>query len=107
MRRGAKFEELAVKHLESLGYRIVRKNYHCGFGEIDIVALDGDSLVFVEVKGGKGAELGDPVERVTPVKLRRMTQCLEKFLQEHPAEDYRVELVVVRGTQVEHIKDLI
>lgn len=104
MRKGVEFEELAVKYLESLGYKVIGRNFHCRRGEIDIIALDGKTLVFVEVKGGKSKDFGDPAERVSRRKLERMLACIEYYLSMHPTEDYRIDVVVVRGRAVEHIK---
>ncbi|MCS7307915.1 MAG: YraN family protein [Aquificaceae bacterium] len=107
MRKGAEFEELAVKYLQDLGYKILHRNYHCRFGEIDIIALDGNVLVFVEVKGGRSKEYGDPAERIDERKMRRILLCVEDFLQKHPAEAYRIEVVLVRSKRVEHIREVL
>ncbi|MEJ5338674.1 MAG: YraN family protein [Aquificaceae bacterium] len=104
MRKGAEFEELAVKYLEGLGYRILYRNYHCRTGEIDIIALDDKVVVFVEVKGGKTEGLGDPVERMDRKKMERLLRCVEYYLHRHPAEDYRLDLVIIRGNNIEHIR---
>ncbi|MEN3029049.1 MAG: YraN family protein [Aquificaceae bacterium] len=106
MRKGAEFEGLAVQYLQSLGYSILYRNYHCRRGEIDIVALDGEVLVFVEVKGGRSKVFGDPAERLSREKLQRVLACVEEFLEKHPAESYRLEVVVVRGKEVEHIREV-
>lgn len=60
MRPGKKGEDIAVAYLKGKGYRIVERNYKCPLGEIDVVAKDGDTIVFVEVKSGKSEEFGDP-----------------------------------------------
>jgi len=104
LRKGAEFEELALRYLESVGYKVIAKNFHCRWGEIDLIALDGGTVVFVEVKGGKSKEFGDPAERVDKKKLTRMLACIERYLSIHPTEDYRIDVVVVRGNLVEHIK---
>lgn len=104
MRKGAEFEELAVKYLQNLGYKILHRNYHCRVGEIDIIALEGQTLVFVEVKGGKSKGFGDPAERIDKRKGERLLRCIEHYLQENPAEDYRLDVIVIRGSNVEHLK---
>lgn len=106
MRKGAEFEDLAVEYLKSLGYKILHKNYHCRFGEIDIVAQSGNTLVFVEVKGGRSKALGDPAERVDKRKMERLLRCIEEYLYKHPAENYRLEVVIIRDKEVEHIRDV-
>ncbi len=104
MRKGAEFEERAVKYLEAKGYRILHRNFHCRLGEIDIVAQEGSVMVFVEVKGGRSRAFGDPVERVGRRKLERLLKCIEYYLSMHPAEEYRMDVLVVRGEDIEHIK---
>ncbi|MFN3870502.1 MAG: YraN family protein [Aquificaceae bacterium] len=102
MRKGAEFEDRAVEYLRSLGYRIIKKNYHCREGEIDIIAQKDNTVIFVEVKGGKSKSFGDPVERIDYRKLRRIIRCMEEYLCKNPAEDYRLEVVLVRGRDIEH-----
>ena len=104
--KGKEFEELAVSYLTSLGYRIVERNYHCQGGEIDIIAYDGKTLVFVEVKGGNSKAFGDPAERIDKRKLTRMLRCIDKYLSLHPAEDIRIDALIVRGEEMEHIKGI-
>ncbi len=98
------FEELAVSYLEKLGYKVLHRNYHCKTGEIDIIALDEKTLVFVEVKGGITKHLGDPLERLNKKKIERLLGCIERYLQEHPTEDYRIDVIVIRKGGLEHIK---
>jgi putative endonuclease len=50
LKKGRCFEDIACEYLTNLGYRILHRNFYCRGGEIDIIALDGDVLVFVEVK---------------------------------------------------------
>ena len=106
MRKGAEFEDLAVEYLKSLGYKILHKNYHSRFGEIDIVALKDNTLIFVEVKGGRSKALGDPAERVDRRKMERLLRCIEEYLSKRPAEDYKLEVVIIRGKEVEHIRNV-
>ncbi len=102
MSKGKEFEEIAARYLESLGYKLIKRNYHCRGGEIDIIALDGNTLVFVEVKGGKSKDFGDPAERIDNKKLLRMLRCMKEFLADNPSEDYRIEVIIVRDKSIEH-----
>ncbi|MBQ4053400.1 MAG: YraN family protein [Clostridia bacterium] len=68
---GKKGERLVAEYLERQGYKILKKNYRTPFGEADIVALDGDEIVFVEVKTRSSDKYGTPAEAV--VKKKRMT----------------------------------
>ena len=78
-RLGCLGEELAVIELEQLGYRIVERNYRIRSGEIDIVADDGGTVVFVEVKTKTSGDFGDPVEEVTPQKQRQIVSMGEYY----------------------------
>lgn len=62
-------EEQAVKFLKKLGYKIIERNYRIRGGEIDIIALDGDILVYIEVKTRTSHKFGLPEESVTPFKI--------------------------------------
>ncbi|MEW5898090.1 MAG: YraN family protein [Bacillota bacterium] len=70
-------EELAASYLQEKGYRLLERNYRCRLGEIDIVALDGDVLVFVEVRCRTSGRFGLPQEsirREKQAKLRKLAQ---------------------------------
>jgi len=67
-------EELACQELERRGYVILARRYRQRGGELDIIAQDGQAIVFVEVKAREGHDYGEAVEAVTSRKRRRMTQ---------------------------------
>jgi putative endonuclease len=78
--RGRPGEDLACRYLESLGWRIVARNFRCRGGELDVVARDGDVTVFVEVKDRAGAgSHGEGVESVTWSKRRRLVRAARLF----------------------------
>jgi putative endonuclease len=81
-RRGTarKGEALAALVLRLKGYRIEARNWRCPLGEIDIVAWDGDTLVFVEVKARTGSTAGAPEDAVDPRKQARIVQLAQAFL---------------------------
>ena len=78
-RLGAVGEAMACAALELRGYRIVERNYRTRSGEIDIVSMDGDTVVFVEVKTKSDGSFGDPVEEVTPQKQRQLVSMGEFY----------------------------
>ena len=63
---------MAGRFLQEKGYRLLDANYRCRWGEVDIVAQEGDELVFVEVRTRRGVEYGTPEESVTAAKSRRL-----------------------------------
>ena len=73
-------EDLAVRELERRGYAILARRYRRRGGELDIVARDGQTLVFVEVKTRGGRRFGEPVEAVTVTKRRRMAAIAVDYM---------------------------
>jgi putative endonuclease len=78
-RLGADGESAACAELERLGYAIVKRNYRIRSGEIDIVANDAGTIVFVEVKTKTDGSFGDPVDEVTPQKQRQIVAMGEYY----------------------------
>src|SRR5216684_2157475 len=76
-------EDLACRDLEGRGYAILARRYRRRAGELDIIARDGPTVVFVEVKAREGREFGDAVEAVTSLKRRRMRQVALQYLVRH------------------------
>jgi putative endonuclease len=77
---GKSGEECACRELERRGYAILARRYRTRFGEIDIVARDGKTMVFVEVKARTSERYGDPAEAVTLHKQARVTAMAEDYL---------------------------
>ena len=76
-------EKIAREYLLNHGYHIVETNYRCREGEIDIVALDKEYLVFVEVRTRRGCEFGSPEESVTGAKKKKLISLAFTYLQNH------------------------
>jgi putative endonuclease len=76
-------EELAARHLIDAGMEVLARNWRCREGELDIVARDGDALVFVEVKSRSGVGFGEPAEAVGRIKARRIHVLACRWLAEH------------------------
>lgn len=85
--RGQVGEEAAVAWLERQGYQVVDRNVRTGGGEIDVVARDGDTLCFVEVKARSGRSHGPSLAAVTPAKQRRLVRAASLWLARHPVGD--------------------
>jgi putative endonuclease len=79
--KGRKAEDLAAVELAKKGYEILERNFQNKFGEIDIIAKDGKTLVFVEVKAKTGEEFGWPEEMVGKGKLARVRQMAAVYLE--------------------------
>ena len=76
-------EDLARKQLKECGYRILTTNYRCPFGEIDVIARDGDVLVFVEIKTRKNKSLGLVKETVNIRKQRQISKVALAYMKSH------------------------
>jgi putative endonuclease len=84
--------------LKSLGYRIVGRRERVLRGDIDIVALDGRTVVFVEVRSKSDTAHGHPAETVGPVKQRRIAELAAAYIRRHKLEDQSVRIDVVAVT---------
>ena len=73
-------EEAAVRFLHEQGYRIVERNYRCRFGEIDLIARDGETLAFIEVKTRRSRAFGPPALAVTTEKQRHLVKASQMYL---------------------------
>jgi len=100
-------EEIAAEYLRNNGYRIVEKNYKNRFGEIDIIAKDGNTVVFIEVKTRNTPSYGTPSSAVDSKKQQRMgkvavTYLIKKRLTHHPV---RFDVVSICDGKIEVIRD--
>ncbi|MEK6260700.1 MAG: YraN family protein [Planctomycetota bacterium] len=78
---GNRGEAAAAQFLERLGYRILERQMRGRFGELDLVALDGDAIVFIEVKTRSTTSAGHPTEAITTAKQRKITQSALAYLK--------------------------
>ncbi len=81
MKLGKKGEELAVRFLKKKGYKIIKQNYKTRIGEIDIIARDGNALVFIEVKTRESIEYGLPFEAINSAKKRKIANVALLYLK--------------------------
>ena len=108
---GKNGEEIAVKYLEKKGYKILETNRHFSrLCEADIIALDKDTLVFVEVKTRKTDICGHPLEAITRGKYNHIKQGLFIYLQENPNyKKFRIDAVSILlkpELKIEHLRNI-
>ncbi len=89
---GRRGEAIAERHLLAVGLSIVDKNWRCPQGEIDLVARDGDELVFVEVKTRSSVAFGHPLEAITVIKLARLRRLAAAWCDAHPGNHDRIRI---------------
>jgi len=101
--QGLRGEDVAARYLEGLGYRIVERNYRFERGEIDLIARDGDELVFIEVKARRSEAFGPPEDAVTPQKEEQIRKVAEGYLFEREIKEQscRFDVVAVTFTRGE------
>jgi putative endonuclease len=90
-------EKIAYQYLTSRGYKIIEKNFHKRYTEIDIVALDGQTVVFVEVKTRRGNLYGSGEEAITPWKLKTLKRSAQYYMLLHPrlSSSIRIDIVSI------------
>lgn len=92
---GAEGERAAEKYLRRQRYAILARNYRCPTGEVDLVALDGSTVVFVEVKTRTQPGFGSPLEAVDPRKQRQVQRAAQYYLTENRLHDRNARFDVV------------
>jgi len=104
-------EEVAERHLIAAGLRVLERNWRCAEGEIDIVAVEGETLVVCEVKTRSGLGYGDPAEAVGPDKSARLRRLALRWMagQEIGWRELRFDVVTVLrrprgGPLVRHLR---
>jgi len=106
---GLTAESVAAAFLEERGLVILQRNYAAAGGEIDLIAQDGETLVFVEVRSRASTELGDPVETITSTKRGRIVRAARAFLVAQGLDEERVacrfDVVAIAGEEVTHLPD--
>jgi putative endonuclease len=95
---GQRGEAAAARFLKRRGYKIVARSDRLEPGELDLVAVDGRTIVFVEVKTRQTADLGHPAEAVDAAKQRRLTRLAVTYLKRHRLLDYPARFDVVAVT---------
>ncbi|MDR1765194.1 MAG: YraN family protein [Lachnospiraceae bacterium] len=107
-RVGGEKEEWAARYLFSLGYDVLESNFFGRHGEIDIVAKDGQTMVFVEVKFRSYERMGYPQESVDFRKQSRVRAAARQYLYSHgyaPDQPCRFDVIAILGQRMQHIKD--
>ena len=108
---GKNGEEIAKTHLEKNGYKVLEMNKRFSkLCEIDIIALDKDTLVFVEVKTRKTDVCGHPLEAITKGKYNHIKQGLFMYIKENPQyKKYRIDaisILIKPEIKIEHLKNI-
>lgn len=109
---GRQGEDAAAAYLTRLGWRVLARNWRGAHGELDVIAHDGESVVFVEVKARRGAALEDAFARVDRRKQASLALTAGEYLEAHDLADapWRIDVIAVRfasgrAPEIEHVQD--
>ncbi len=96
--RGRLGEDKAAYYLQRQGWKIIDRNWHCCFGEIDIIARKGQELGFFEVKWRTSEAYGGALYSITDSKKKKLSKSIESYLQQHPTSlAIRVDALLLQG----------
>lgn len=107
---GKSGEDLAADFLHKKGLKIIGRNIHFKFGEIDILAQDKENIVLVEVKTKTNEDFGKPYEEVDYFKKKKLSQLARAVLQKYPNKNIRVDVVSIRmdePPEIEYIENAV
>lgn len=90
-------EALAEAHLLKQGYQILAKNWRCSIGELDLVALQEEMVIFVEVRTRRGQKSGPPEESITAAKQAKLIELAQTFLAQskHINASWRIDIIAI------------
>ncbi|MBW1828698.1 MAG: YraN family protein [Deltaproteobacteria bacterium] len=88
-------EDLAYKRIKRLGYRKIIRNYRCPLGEVDLIANDGDTLVFIEIKTRRGKPTGYAKEAVNARKQRQLSKVALSYMKSNNCSDAKARFDVI------------
>ena len=98
---GEEAEQLARQQLESRGMKVVDRNFRCPMGELDLVMMDGEVLVFVEVRYRRNDRFGGAAASIDSAKQRKLNRAAEFYLQQNQSlafRECRFDVMAVSGT---------
>jgi putative endonuclease len=105
---GRRGEQIAAAYLQRLGYTVLERNWRCPLGEADIIARDGDCLVFVEVRAWRPGQYGTPEASITSRKQAKMLEVAQSYLQSVGLDDvaWRIDVIAIEMGNVMQVKRL-
>ncbi len=105
---GTEYEQMAARFLEEQGLEIIETNYRVKIGEIDIIAKDGYTLVFAEVKFRSDKEYGGASFAINEKKKKTIYRVAQWYISAHHLSNnalYRFDAVLIDGNEITHIKN--
>jgi len=103
-RAGARAEELCAELMRGAGLRVLARNWRCRHGEIDLVAEEGGTLVFAEVRYRSGGRFGGAAESVTAAKQARLVAAARLYLMRRPDAECRFDVLLLDALEAGRIQ---
>jgi putative endonuclease len=101
---GLEAEKLAGTFLINNGLKLLNQNYHCRFGEIDLIMQDADTIVFVEVRLRTNHQFGGAGMSITPQKQAKLIKTAQYYLQSHRDSACRFDAILMNKVDIKHIE---
>jgi putative endonuclease len=101
---GLAAEKLAATFLAERGLKLVMQNYHCRFGEIDLIMTDAKTLVFIEVRLRSNNQFGNAASSITPQKQKKLILTAEHYLQQHGQSACRFDVILMNKADMQSIE---
>ena len=101
---GLEAEKLAATFLAERGLKLVTQNYHCRFGEIDLIMKDAKTLVFIEVRLRSNSAFGSAAASITPQKQQKMILTAQHYLRQHGQSACRFDAILMSKADMQNIE---
>lgn len=101
---GLEAEKLAATYLMNYGLKMVTQNYHCRFGEIDLIMMDANTLVFVEVRLRSNSQFGGAGNSITAQKKQKLILTAQHYLQTHGDSECRFDAILMHTVDAKSIE---
>lgn len=101
---GLEAEKLAATFLTNHGLKLVTQNYHCRFGEIDLIMTDAKTLVFIEVRLRSNSQFGSAASSITPQKQKKLILTAQHYLQQHGQSACRFDAILMSKNNLQNIE---
>lgn len=102
--QGLAAEKIAATYLQQKGMTLIKKNFGCKYGEIDLIMRDATSLVFVEVRLRRNADFGGAAMSINQSKQQKLTRTAEYYLQLHGNCACRFDVILMRSTDINTVE---
>jgi putative endonuclease len=97
-------EALAATYLQSFNLKLLERNFHCRYGEIDLIMQEGNTLIFVEVRMRSNANFGGAMMSITPNKQEKLKRSAQRYMQLHGEQACRFDVVLMHAVDINAVE---